>query len=78
MEEVLERIPFADDTRQALITHAGPKGALLDAVVALEAGDVDRAEAIVGDAGDLYVFALESATRAADAMFDPGEARPVG
>jgi len=76
MEEVLQRIPFPDDTRQALITHTGAKGALLDAVVALENGDVERAEAIAADAGDLYLSALEWANRAADAVFvadEPGD-----
>jgi EAL and modified HD-GYP domain-containing signal transduction protein len=69
MREVLERIPFPDDTREALITHAGSKGALLDAVTALESGDVERAEAIVADAGELYLSALEWANRAAAAVF---------
>jgi c-di-GMP phosphodiesterase len=69
MREVLERIPFPDDTREALITHAGSKGALLDAVIALESGDVERAEAIVADAGELYLSALEWANRAAAAVF---------
>jgi len=69
MEEVLERIPFPQDMRLALITHEGPKGRLLDCVTALERGDFEQAEALVPDAGDLYASALAWANRAADAAF---------
>jgi EAL and modified HD-GYP domain-containing signal transduction protein len=69
MEEVLERIPFPQDMRLALITHDGPKGRLLDCVTALERGDFEQAEAVVPHAGDLYASALAWANHAADAGF---------
>jgi c-di-GMP phosphodiesterase len=71
MAEVLERIPFPEDMRNALITHEGPKGRLLDCVAALEMGDFDHAEAIISDAGDLYTAALAWANSAAGAVFVP-------
>jgi c-di-GMP phosphodiesterase len=67
MTEVLERIPFPEDMRRALITHEGPKGRLLACVTALEMGNFEDAEAIISDAGDLYTSALAWANRAADA-----------
>lgn len=68
MEEVLESIPFPHDMRRALIAHEGAQGRLLECVTALENGDFERAEAIISDAGDLYVAALEWANRAAGAV----------
>lgn len=71
MAEVLESIPFPQDMRDALVTRDGDKGRLLRCVTALEMGDFERAEAIVADAGDLYLSALTWANQAAAAVFVP-------
>ena len=39
MQEVLEELPFSDEIRAALVDREGPKGALLNTVVAYERGD---------------------------------------
>jgi c-di-GMP phosphodiesterase len=39
MEEVLETLPFSDEIRTALLTREGPKGELLNTVVAYERGE---------------------------------------
>jgi EAL and modified HD-GYP domain-containing signal transduction protein len=72
--EVLASIPFPGDMRQALIAHAGDKGALLECVQALEAGDFDRAQQSVPDAGALYVDALVWANEAANPLLGDGTA----
>jgi EAL and modified HD-GYP domain-containing signal transduction protein len=69
MEELLEAIPFPDDMREALVTQRGEKGRLLECITALEAGDFDRAEAIVPEAGELYLASLAWADHAADPLF---------
>jgi EAL and modified HD-GYP domain-containing signal transduction protein len=69
MTEVLASIPFPQDMRDALITHEGPKGRLLDCVTALERADFEHAQAIISDAGELYLSALTWADRAAEAVF---------
>jgi hypothetical protein len=55
--------------RQALITHAGHQGRLLECVTALEGADFDRAQSIVPNAGELYLEALSWANDAAEALF---------
>jgi hypothetical protein len=60
--------------RDALISRAGEKGALLDCVTALEAGDFDRAKQLVNGAGELYVEALMWASDAAGPLFEPVQA----
>jgi EAL and modified HD-GYP domain-containing signal transduction protein len=45
--ELLTKLPFPPDMRDALTEHRGPKGRLLDCVAAIEAGDLDRAHAIM-------------------------------
>jgi len=65
---VIALIPFPRDMRDALVHRAGEKGALLDSVTALEAGDFDRARKLVRGAGDLYLQALMWANGAADAL----------
>jgi c-di-GMP-related signal transduction protein len=67
--EVLERIPFAPELRDALLTHAGAKGQLLECVIASEAGDFDRAQAIIPGSGELYLQSLAWASQAAEPMF---------
>jgi EAL and modified HD-GYP domain-containing signal transduction protein len=39
MSEVLDSLPFTDEIRAALLRREGPKGELLDAVIAYERGD---------------------------------------
>ena len=39
MEEVLDSLPFSEEIRAALLRHEGPKGELLDAVIAYERGE---------------------------------------
>jgi hypothetical protein len=60
--------------RQALITHAGHQGRLLECVTALETADFDRAKSIVPNAGELYLESLAWANDAAAALFDRPEA----
>ena len=74
MPEVLASLPFASDMREALIHHRGEKGLLLDCVMTLESGDLDRATTIVSRAGDLYLESLLWANGAADSLFDEPQA----
>ena len=75
IEDVLELIPFPADMREALIRRTGEKGTLLDCVTALEAGDFERAQALVPGAGEMYVQALMWANQAAGPLFEPIQAR---
>jgi c-di-GMP phosphodiesterase len=43
MEDVLETLPFSDEIRAALLRREGPKGELLETVVAYEQGDFPSA-----------------------------------
>jgi c-di-GMP-related signal transduction protein len=74
IEDVLASIPFPGDMRQALIAHVGEKGVLLECVQALEAGDFDRAEALVPRAGATYLDALMWANEAANPLLGDGSA----
>jgi EAL and modified HD-GYP domain-containing signal transduction protein len=74
IEALLAKIPFPKDMREALITHRGEKGRLLECVTALETGDFDQAEAIIPPAGELYLDALGWANQAADPLFAPAPA----
>jgi c-di-GMP phosphodiesterase len=69
IEDVLAKIPFPQDMRDALITHHGKAGRLLDCVIALEAGEFQQAQAILPNAGELYLDALTWANHAADPLF---------
>ncbi len=73
--EVLAKIPFPQDMREALTTHRGEKGQLLDCVTALEAGDFDHAQAIFPGAGEVYLDSLAWANDAADPLFAQPTAR---
>jgi EAL and modified HD-GYP domain-containing signal transduction protein len=55
----------------ALISRRSEKGALLEAVTGLEAGDFDRAQRLVRGAGDRYLEALIRANEAAGRLFEP-------
>jgi c-di-GMP-related signal transduction protein len=71
IEDVVAMIPFPSDMRDALTERKGEKGALLECVAALEAGDFDRAQKLVRGAGDRYVEALMWANDAARPLFEP-------
>jgi EAL and modified HD-GYP domain-containing signal transduction protein len=72
--ELLTKLPFPPDMRDALTEHRGPKGRLLGCVTAIEAGDLDRAHAIVPSAAQVYLAALTWANQASDAVFAPASA----
>jgi EAL and modified HD-GYP domain-containing signal transduction protein len=74
IEALLDKIPFPQDMREALITHRGEKGRLLECVTALETGKFDQAQAIVPNAGELYLASLTWANQAADPLFGPASA----
>jgi EAL and modified HD-GYP domain-containing signal transduction protein len=69
MEDVLDKLPFPQDMREALTAHQGDKGRLLESVTALEAGDFDRAETIIPNAGEPYLASLTWANAAAEPLF---------
>jgi EAL and modified HD-GYP domain-containing signal transduction protein len=71
IEEALAGIPLAQDIRDALVNHTGPMGQLLACVLALEAADFARAEAIVPDAGAIYTDAVAWADDAAQPLLAP-------
>jgi len=74
IEDVVGLIPFPADMRNALTQRKGEKGALLECVTALEAGDFERARKLVRGAGELYVEALMWADEAARPLFEPIQA----
>ncbi|MGO9791375.1 MAG: EAL and HDOD domain-containing protein [Solirubrobacteraceae bacterium] len=69
IEKALDGVPLAQDIRDALVKHAGPAGRLLECVIALEAAEFDRAEALLPTAGPLYMAALAWADEAAEPLF---------
>jgi EAL and modified HD-GYP domain-containing signal transduction protein len=75
IDEVIASIPFPEEMRHALVAQDGPQGVLLECVTALEAADFDRAQAIVPNAGELYLESMVWANDAAEALF--GQAEPV-
>jgi c-di-GMP phosphodiesterase len=73
MDEALASIPIPNDMRTALTSRIGQKGALIECVTALEAGDFEVAHSIFDGADELYVQALVWANRAAEALLEPVE-----
>jgi len=71
IEDVVALIPFPADMRDALTDRKGEKGALLECVTALEAGNFEIARKLVRGAGELYVEALMWADEAARPLFEP-------
>jgi EAL and modified HD-GYP domain-containing signal transduction protein len=67
--EAVASLPLDLRTRDAIVLHAGPLGALLDCLFALETRDFDRAEAILPDAGPLHMAALTWADETAEPLF---------
>ena len=60
MEDVLETLPFCDEIRAALLRREGPKGELLNTVVAYESGEFpapDPAVSLAGAYGDAVEWA---------------------
>jgi EAL and modified HD-GYP domain-containing signal transduction protein len=69
MEEVLETLPFSDEIRAALLRREGPKGELLEAVLAYERGEFPGAPAGQGvSLAGAYRAALEWADEAQRAV----------
>jgi EAL and modified HD-GYP domain-containing signal transduction protein len=64
MDEVLETLPFSDEIRAALLNREGPKGELLNTVVAYERGDFPADD---GSLQGAYGDAVEWAGGALDA-----------
>jgi c-di-GMP phosphodiesterase len=69
--ELLTKLPFPPDMRDALTEHRGPKGRLLGCVTAIEAGDLGHAQAIIPTAAELYLAALTWANQAIDPLPTP-------
>jgi EAL and modified HD-GYP domain-containing signal transduction protein len=74
MEELIDAVPFTQDMVRALVAHEGPKGELLERVLAFERGEPDPAGASAGadhaDVARLQVEALGWAQEAADEIFE--------
>jgi EAL and modified HD-GYP domain-containing signal transduction protein len=65
MEEVLDSLPFSDEIRAALLRREGPKGDLLNSVLAYERGEFPSAPAAPGvSLAGAYRAALEWADEA--------------
>lgn len=64
IDELLEQLPFPSDMCDALANHDGENGRLLECVAAIEAGEFERAEALLPNAGAIYMESLEWANRA--------------
>jgi c-di-GMP phosphodiesterase len=66
MEEVLEELPFSDEIRAALLKREGPKGELLETVVAYERGEFPTDDgSLQGAYGDAVEWAGGAASAAA-------------
>jgi EAL and modified HD-GYP domain-containing signal transduction protein len=74
MAEVLHAVPFSEDMVAALTSRAGRMGALLDAVLCWERGDVlaTRSPVTPDKIGAVHVDALAWAQQAAGELFDEG------
>jgi EAL and modified HD-GYP domain-containing signal transduction protein len=70
LEDALQSVPFPPDMREALVDHTGPMGRLLGAVIALEEGSFELAEALCPLSGDLYLEALSWADATVAALDD--------
>ncbi len=68
IEEALNGVPLAQDIRDAIINHSGPMGQLLDCITALESAELEQAQAIVANAGELYMEAIAWADEAAEPL----------
>jgi EAL and modified HD-GYP domain-containing signal transduction protein len=69
LEEVTRELPFPNDMRVALLSHAGPMGRILDAATSLESGYFGDAKLLVPNASELYVQSLLWAQEASGALF---------
>ncbi len=69
LEEVTNELPFPNDMRAALLSHAGPMGRILDAATSLEYGYSGDARVLVPNANELYVESLLWAQEASGALF---------
>ncbi len=66
MADIVESIPFTEEMRSALVSHEGPKGALLSTAISFERGDFDPP---LDHLAAAYLEALEWATGAAAELF---------
>ncbi|HEY5429365.1 MAG TPA: HDOD domain-containing protein [Solirubrobacteraceae bacterium] len=69
MLDVVASLPLAEDMRDALALRRGPKGQLLDCVVALETGEYAYPRTVVAGVGELYLTSLIWANTAAESLF---------
>ena len=70
LQDALAAVPFPTDMREALVDHTGPLGRLLGAVLALEEGSFDLAEALYEHSGEIYMDALAWADATVAALDD--------
>jgi EAL and modified HD-GYP domain-containing signal transduction protein len=68
LQDALSTVPFPADMREALLEHTGPLGRLLGAVIALEEGSFELAEALYPQSGELYIDALAWADTTVEAL----------
>ena len=76
LQDALAAVPFPTDMREALVDHTGPLGRLLGAVIALEEGAFELAEALYEHSGELYMDALawaDATVAALDAATAPAQ-----
>lgn len=69
LEQALAELPFPADVRDALLSHSGTMGAMLDAVASMERGYFGDAVTLLPGAAELYVQALSWANDASAALF---------
>jgi EAL and modified HD-GYP domain-containing signal transduction protein len=77
MHDVAASLPLAEDMREALVLRRGPKGQLLDSVTALEAGEDEKAGALVAGAAEVYLESLIWANGAAESLFGAADGAPA-
>ena len=70
MVDVIASLPLATEMREALVSHRGKRGLLLECVAGLETGEVNDLPVVVEGAGELYLEAMMWANSAADSLFN--------
>ncbi len=69
MIDVVSSLPLAVEMRDALVSHKGKRGLLLQCVAALETGEISDLPSVVDGAGDLYLESMMWANAAAESLF---------
>jgi EAL and modified HD-GYP domain-containing signal transduction protein len=77
LEAALAAVPFPDDMREALISHTGPLGRLLGAVIAMEEGAFELAAVLSPASDERYLEALIWADATVAALDEAGVAAQV-